>query len=182
MLAGIFPVKSPPPARWLYWVPAGLVLTLALLGCAHRPLPAVHPALPRFQEFPVSAQTLAVAASQAVRRSSFGLELDQRDSSPTVMRTRSQMLTSKALKKLAWRGGSRLWGVVLGARLSVQLTIRPSYVVAGHSRITIQPDFRAYISRLGDQRQWIRWLSDGTLEGELFSSITTHLQPLIQGE
>lgn len=146
------------------------------MGCAHRPSAGAPSALPRFQEFPVSTQALAAAAAQAVRSSRFGLELDVRASHPDVIRTRSQTLDAKGLKALAVRGDPGLWGVLLAARLTVRLDIRPSHVQAGTSRITIQPEFMAYISRLGDHRQWIRWRSNGVLEDDLFTRIAAQLQ------
>lgn len=124
----------------------------------------------------MSTQALAAAAAQAVRSSRFGLDLDVRASHPDVIRTRSQTLDARGLKALAVRGDPGLRGVLLAARLTVELVIRPSHVQAGTSRITIQPEFMAYISRLGDHRQWIRWLSNGVLEDDLFTRIEAQLQ------
>lgn len=166
----------PPPDPPSYLRPLCIILALALLGCAHRPSGGMPSALPRYQEFPVSTQALAAAAAQAVRSSRFGLELDVRATYPDIITTHSQSLDVKGLKALARRGDPGLWGVLLAARLTVRLVIRSSHVQAGYSRITIQPEFMAYISRLGDQRQWIRWVSNGDLEDELFAGIEAHLQ------
>ncbi len=124
----------------------------------------------------MSTQALAAAATQAVRSSRFGLKLDVRASHSGVITTRSQSLDRKGLKALARRGDPGLWGVLVSARLTVRLDVRPSRVQPGYSRITIQPEFMAYISRLGDHRQWIRWLSKGVLEDDLFTRIEAHLQ------
>lgn len=153
-----------------------MILAISLLGCSHWPSSGVPATLPRFHEFPVSTQALAAATAQAVRSSRFGLQLDVRASYPDLLTTRKQTLSVKGIKALARRGDPGLWGVLLAARLTVRLAIRRSHIQTGYSRITIHPEFMAYISQLGDHRQWIRWVSNDVLEDELFAGIEALLR------
>ena len=151
------------------------VVILSLAGCAGGSARDSSAQLPYFREYPVALQVLAAAAAEAVAASYLGLELDTRQSRPTRLITVPQPLPIKAARRLARPGRPGLRGRPLAARLHVELTLAPSRSRKDASRITIQPVFRVYISRWGDQRQWIQWQSNATVELELLAGIGAQL-------
>ena len=115
------------------------ILALLFLGCAGQPPTKASSGLPQFQEFKVSPQVLADAATEAIRSSRYGLELDTRRSTPNSLITFHRPLPLRSLKALAYPGRPGLRGQALYADLHLQLSIRPSYARPDYSRVTIQP-------------------------------------------
>ncbi len=152
-----------------------LILTLTLPACARQSERHPPVLLPAFAEYPVPVPALSAAAATALMDSPYALELDARRSSPVHLLTTRRPLPLKALSALASRPSPGMRGKPLHAELQVAVSITPSRGRPDAARVTIQPEFQVYISGWRDQRQWLLWTSNQTLERELFEGIRSRL-------
>jgi len=156
--------------RYTLW----LSILVAVACAPTRPL-SVQPSFPLFREYPVSQEELLKAASTGLRSPDLHFTLDLARSGSGTLMTHPRILGKKGLKQLAYRGKGRLRGIVLDAQVQIHIRIAPSYRRQGYSRATIELEYRVHISRLGDRRQWIQWISNGKLEEEVFEEIERNL-------
>ncbi len=123
----------------------------------------------------MSVRALSAAAAAALMDSPYALELDARRSSPIHLLTARRPLPLKALSDLASRPNPGMWGKPLHAQLQVEVSIASSRGRPEVARVTIQSYFWVYTSGWGDQRQWLMWTSNQTMEREFLARIGSRL-------
>lgn len=66
-------------------------------------------------------------------------------------------------------------GKFLDAYLTVEVRFQDSRDLRAHQRVSINSIYQVYVSRLGDERQWIQWRSNGTVERAILENMRTRL-------
>jgi len=140
-----------------------LLLLLILTGCTS--VPAGSAALDLYIiDLEVARDRVTERIGILVQNDPFGTYLEGRHSTPAKLTTVPITLSIKQLKHWADPHGNAPGGKSLRARLTLEFQLREQINDARNTRIIIRPVFEVYVSRWGDRRQWIEWMSNGVVE------------------
>ena len=170
-VTGISRLKSPFSFVSMVRHSGTTVLIIGILACAGG-IPSSQTGFKRYEAvFKTPVQDLLEIGARALVQSSFDFELDPLRSNLNHIETFERSLSAGVLRKYARPRVRVVRGKILEGGVKVRLLIQPSTPGSTWSNVIIETVFRAYISRMGDKRQWIEWQSSGALEQELIDYI-----------